>query len=249
MLDSKYHYPRESAEGSRCVVILLFFLSVLFYTLAHIVPDRSGNALKKDMIEASQIMAEATSVLKECQRTMGLQADLNSDINDTGLIGLEHSAITTSVGHLEAKRTSTNPNSAGLVAYLLNACGVKRGDVIAVGASSSFPALIVATLAAASALEVHPLVISSLGASQWGANSPEFHWLKMWNCLHEHTAFSIQPIALSLGGGRDRGEDMDESGRMLLRKSIQKTGIRFLSEPDLAENVRLRMSLYRENAG
>ena len=131
-------------------------------------------------------MAEAESVLKECRKTSGLAADLESDINDTGLIGMENSIITTSIGHLRAKRTSTNPNLAGLVVYFLNDCGVKRGDVIAVGASSSFPALVVATLAAAKALGLKPLVISSLGASQWGANDPDFHWLKMWGCLQKN---------------------------------------------------------------
>ena len=249
MLKLQKDYPRESAGRNGRVILVLFFLSVLFYALAQIIPNRSAAALKRDMIEASQIMAEATDTLKECRRVLGLRTDLESDINDTGLIGVDQSVITTSVGLLEAKRTSVNPNFAGLIVKLLHACGVKRGDAIAVGASGSFPALIVAALSAAKALEVQPLVISSLGASQWGANDPYFHWLKMSDCLAEHGAISMQPIVVTLGGERDTGEDMDERGRTLLLEEIRKSGILFLSEPDLMENVRLRMNIYKQEAG
>ncbi|MBN1224451.1 MAG: poly-gamma-glutamate system protein [Candidatus Aminicenantes bacterium] len=248
MFKRREDYPREGAGGNTGIVLLLFFLSVVFYTLAQMIPDRKNDTLEKDMIEASRIMAQASDVLKECRKSEGFRPDLESDVNGTGLLGLEHSVITTSIGHLEAKRTSTNPNFAGLVVSLLDACGVKAGDTIAVGASSSFPALIVAALSAAKALDVHPLVISSLGASQWGANNPDFHWLKMWACLSGHGVFSVNPIAVSLGGDRDSGEDMEESGRALLQEDIRKSGIPFLSEPDLASNVRLRMDLYRKNA-
>jgi len=249
MLKLRQEYPRESAGRNERVILILFFISIFFYTLARIIPDGSSAALKRDMLKASQIMAAATDTLKECRRVLGLRTDLESDVNDTGLIGVEHSVITTSVGHLEAKRTSANPNFAGLIVKLLYACDVKRGDAIAVGASGSFPALILATLSAAKAMEVRPLVISSLGASQWGGNNPRFHWLKIGDCLAEHNVLPVRPIAVTLGGERDTGEDMDERGRTLLLEEIRKSAISFLSEPDLIENVRLRMNLYKQSAG
>lgn len=198
---------------------------------------------------ASKIMAEAMETLRECQKEKDISSDKDSDINQTGFIGLEFSSITTSVGSLEAKRTTTNPNFAGLVVFLLREAGVTEGDTIAVGASGSFPALIVAVLAAAKAMNVQPLMICSLGASQWGANNPDFHWLQMGNCLLRNEVFDIKPIAFSLGGDRDTAEDMDPDGRAFLIKEIEKSEILFFYEQDLKKNVQAKMKLYEEKAG
>ncbi len=249
MMKPPSDYPREGTQKNRRVVLILFLLSILFITLVKIIPDSSADSLSNKMVEASRIMAEATAVLKKCRESKGIPFNNKDDLNNTGLIGVEHSMITTSIGSLEAKRTSTNPNFAGLLVLFLNECGVNEGDVIAVGASGSFPALIVATLSAAKAMAVKPLVISSLGASQWGANQPDFHWLEMWSCFEAQNAFSVPPLAVSIGGERDVGEGMDDGGRALVLEEIRKSGLLFLSEPDLIRNVRSRMELYRQGAG
>ena len=113
----------------------------------------------------------------------GVPIDAVVDVNRTGLIGLGSSPITTSLGNLEAKRTTTNPDFAALVVMLLDQAGVRRGDAVAVGASGSFPALTVAALCAAESLGARALVIGSLGASEWGANDPRFDWLSLTRCL------------------------------------------------------------------
>jgi poly-gamma-glutamate system protein len=215
--------------------------------LLKLYPQKGSEAVRNEMIRASEIMKDATEILKECSQIKSLSIDRSTDINETGLIGEEHSEITTSIGSLESKRTSTNPNFAGLVVRLLRDCNIQKGDAVAVGASGSFPALIIASLAALEALDLKPLWISSLGASQWGANRPQFHWLHMWQCLEKSGFFSHSPLALSLGGDGDIGEDMDDRGRQLLRKDIRESGLPFLSEPVLARNVDQRMLLL-ENA-
>jgi poly-gamma-glutamate system protein len=217
-------------------------------TLFKIIPNRRSESLQRKMIEASQVMAEAMDVLKECRKSKRIPLNRKDDLNETGMIGVEHSMITTSIGHLEAKRTSTNPNMAGLLVLILNECGVKERDIVAVGASGSFPALIVATLSAVKAMAAEPLVISSLGSSQWGANHPDFHWLEMFNCLVAQNIFSVQPLAVSVGGEKDVGEDMDEKGRLHLLEEIGNHGFLLLSEPDLVQNVRQRMELLRQGA-
>jgi poly-gamma-glutamate system protein len=193
-------------------------------------------------------MAEATGVLKKCREARGLPIDGSIDINRTGLIGLEFSPITTSVGQLAAKRTTTNPNMAALAVCLMRRAGVRRGETVAVGASGSFPALILAVLAACKTLDVHPLFIPSLGASQWGANNPAFHWLIMQECLRENGMWDFPPVAVSMGGERDVGGNMQPDGRALLRKAIAESGLEDLSEPVLAENVRGRMNRIKEAA-
>lgn len=228
---------------------LLFVLSLVFFVLAKTLPSREAKAIKEEMKEASSIMSEATSLLKACREDRSIPIDSSSDINRTGLVGTRLSPITTSLGNLEAKRTTTNPNFAGLIVYLLKKAGVKPGDTIAVGASSSFPALIVAVLSASKAMDLNPLVIASLGASQWGANLPDFHWLHMYECLLENRIFSYKPVAVSLGGDQDRGEDMEEQGRDLLKRAIEESGIPVVEEKELEANVEAKMHLYLERAG
>jgi len=228
---------------------LLFILSLVFFILAQILPSREANAMIEKMKEASQIMSQATSVLKECREDKGLLIDPSSDINRTGLIGTRLSLITTSLGNLESKRTTTNPNFAGLIVYLLEKAGVEEGDTIAIGASGSFPALIVAVLSGSKAMDLNPLIIASLGASQWGANLPDFHWLHMQDCLWDNGVFTYTPVAISLGGEQDRGEDMEEQGRRLLMKAMEESGIPIVEEPALEPTVEAKMRLYSKAAG
>ena len=223
-------------------------LSLVYLLLARSVPSVAP-AVPAEMIEASGLMARSSAALKDCRASRGLPIDSAVDPNTTGLIGEERSTITTSAGRLEAKRTTANPAFAGLVVSLLHEAGVRRGDVIAVGASSSFPALIVATLSAAEVMGVEPLVISSLGASEWGGNIPGFSWLDMEDCLRASGLIDVRPIARTIGGDEDVGRDMSPEGRSLLAARIRAGGAPFLEEPDLERNVARRMALYRESAG
>jgi poly-gamma-glutamate system protein len=245
----KRNIPKEDAGRNQRLILVLFALSILFFVLAKSFPSKETDKVKGEMIRASEIMAEAVDIIKECREEKGLILDKNSDPNLTGLIGLEFSQITTSIGSIEAKRTTTNPNFAALIVFLLKEAKIESGDTIAVGASSSFPSLIVAVFSAAKAMHLKPIVINSLGASQWGANNPDFHWLDMQNCLLEAGIFDAKPIGLSLGGERDEGAGMSPEGRSFLTNEIRESGNVSLHEPDLTQNVKARMRLYEENAG
>lgn len=240
--------PKVGSGKNQRAILVLFFLSILFFVLARFIPSREGDATQEEMLRASTIMSSATEVLRECQQKRGFLLDVRSDVNQTRLIGLEFSPLTTSLGSLEAKRTTTNPNFAALIVFLLKEAGVNTGDTIAVGASGSFPALMVAVLSAAKVMNVRTLIICSLAASQWGANNPDFNWLHMQNCLLQAGIFDTQPIALSIGGERDTGEGMSSEGLLLLKKEIQESGIAFIYEPDLRRNVEAKMRLYDEKA-
>lgn len=245
----KRFVPKEASGQNNKAIFILFVLSLVFFLLAKVIPFKNTDALKGEMISASLKMQEAMEILKECQNNKGIFPDERIDINRTGLIGLEYSSITTSLGNLGSKRTTTNPNFAALLVLLLHQAGVNRGDTIAVGASCSFPALIIAVLSASEAMDLKLLCIYSLGASQWGANNPYFHWLHMNQCLLDAYVFDIKPIAVSLGGDRDSGEEMVPEGRSLLIKDIMESGITFVQQPDFEENIKARMRLYFEEVG
>lgn len=245
----KRSFPKQGAGTNKNTILVLLSISFLFFLLARFIPYRKGDSLIEDMIRASEMMEEAIAALHECQSEGGLHLEPENDPNQTGLIGIEYSSLTTTIGNLEAKRTTTNPNFAALMVYLLQRAGVERGDTVAIGASSSFPALVVAVLSAAKVMDLHPLMINSLGASQWGANIRDFHWLDILDCLLKAGIFDFQPTALSLGGEKDNGEDMSPEGRSFLLEEIKRSGFLFIDESDLRENVAQRMRLYEKRAG
>lgn len=240
--------PGAAVHSTRFLVSLAL-LSLTFFAASRLIPVSSSSGPDPDMLRAARIMDDAIRAVRECAESRPAGIDPRSDVNRTGFIGLESSPITTSPGHLEAKRTSTNPNFAAAVVRMLKEAGVGRGDPVAVGASGSFPALGVATLAAIRALEAKPVLILSLGASNWGANDPAFTGLEILDCLRRGGVLDVRPVALAVGGENDDGSDMSAEGRALLSGKIEASGLPFLREPDLAANVRRRMAFYREGAG
>lgn len=229
-------------------IYVLGFLAVLFYVADRFVLPDGPVSAEAAVLQASRMMAGAVDALGPCAAGRGVVINPSTDLNRTGLIGLEDSPITTSLGQLEAKRTAANPNCAGCVARMLGEAGVRRGDAVAIGASSSFPGLILAALAAVRAVGAEPVMISSLGASNWGANNPAFTQLEILDCLRSAGIMDVRPAALAVGGEKDDGSDMSEEGRTLLRGKIRASGLPVIEEPDLASNVRARMAVYETGA-
>jgi poly-gamma-glutamate system protein len=136
----------------------------------------------------------------------------------------------------------------GISSPLLQQAGVAAGDTIAVGGSASFPALMIATLAAAQAMEVYPVVILSLGASSYGGTHLDFNLLSIYQLLLREGVFTIQPAAISLGGENDIGQDFKTDIKERLLNQIQLSDIPFIYEPDLEKNVTARMKIYQGNS-
>jgi len=224
-------------------------VSLLAWGAERMILPADGGEARTAMARAAAIMDKSLSALMACGENRGLAVDGTADPNRTGIIGVEHSPVTTTLGNLEAKRTTANPAWAALLVRLLDEAGVAEGDPVAVGASSSFPGLIVATLSAVEAIGARPLVIASLGASQWGANRPGFGWLEMEDCLRAAGLLSHPPVAVSLGGDGDTGLDLSEEGRALLLAKMDSAGIPRIAEPDLALNVEARIAAFERAAG
>jgi len=224
-------------------------LTLLYLVCLWTFPAGGNRPLQTKMIEAAREMARAIEVIKDCRQEAGVAIDPESDPNLTGLIGVRRSIITTTLGSLEAKRTSTNPHLASLMVYFFHRLNLQPGDRVAIGASASFPAALVATLAAVKVLELKPLIIFSLGASQWGANLPQFTLAHLYRCLQRSGFVREEPLAVTLGGEQDVGLDMAPEGRELLRQQIEEAGWFTFHEPQLAANVEHRLTLYREAAG
>lgn len=205
-------------------------------------------AIRPQMELAARLMAEALETVRACRIARLGPPDPASDPNATGLIGAESSPITTTSGDLEAKRTAASPEAAALLAALLRQAGAREGDAVAIGASGSFPGLLVACLSALKALGLHPVTICSVGASSWGANVPGFTLADMIRCLEEGRLLPAASAAVSLGGMKDIAEGMESEGQEILLAAAQTVGAPLLWEPEQAENVRRRMAIYRDGA-
>jgi poly-gamma-glutamate system protein len=236
------------SKGSQ-IIILICLISIFFFIVTFSIPYKGKADLYALMVQASENMERAIRTIRDCRTKREININMEFDINRTGIIGRENSVITTSVGNLEAKRTTTNPNFAGLMVGLMHEAGVKPGDAVALEASSSFPGLIIAVFSAAKAMDLKLIFIVSLGASQWGANEPEFPWLEMQDCLLENKIFSFEPTAVSLGGENDVGEGMDAEGRIRLLRSIRESGVLFVYQSDLRRNVEQKISIFKKEAG
>ena len=196
---------------------------------------------------AVQTMANAIARIREERIRLGMGFSPD-DTERTGLVGEEMSPLITTLGSLSAKRAAANPAFAALAADLFRRAGVREGDVVAVGFSGSLPGLNLAVLSAASALRLQPLVISSVGTSQWGATDPAFTWLDAERVLYEARVFAFRSIAASRGGGV--GENfLLEEGRQYAGETIRRNGVRELRAGSLPDAVRLHLAVYREAAG
>jgi len=120
---------------------------------------------------------------------------------------------------------------------------------VAVGLTGSFPALNICTFAALSTLGLQALVVSSVSASEWGANQVDFMWLDMERVLQDKQIFGFRSRGASLGGIDDRGIGMSREGRALLDAAIERAGATKLESKSLSDAVEKRMVLYGSVAG
>lgn len=243
-----HHFPESHDKplkwliGIAGIASIIAFLSVKIFTSEHLLPYSDTR------VKASQIMLNAISTISAFRDSAGIPIDITVDPNRTGIIGSELSPIATTLGNLEAKRTTTNPNFAAVIVQLLDEAGVVAGDTIAIGCSASFPALMIATLAAAQAMHVHPVFIMSLGTSSFGATNPDFDLLDIFDFLYQKKIFTVPPAAISLGGDLDIGRDFEPETRERLIQQIKSSGIPFIYEPSLEKNVSQRMKVYVGNS-
>lgn len=164
------------------------------------------------------------------------------------LPGPEYSLITTTLGSEAAKELSLHPDFAGVAIDLLRQAGVQPGDRIAVNVSGSFPGLNISVLSAVTALGAQPLLISSVGASTWGATDPFDTWLDMEHSLQK-AGLPWRSLAASPGGVGDHGGGLSKEGLALIRLAIERNGVPELGSTSVTDGIAKRLALYRDENG
>jgi poly-gamma-glutamate system protein len=200
---------------------------------------------KTEAAELSQLAAET---LKNHRMEKGVFIDAINDPNQTALIGQEYTLTTTDRGYIDSKLSSTNPNFAAVIVQLLKDAGVRKGDNVAIAFTGSFPALNISVLAAIQTLEINPIPVTSVGASNFGANDPYFTWLDMETVLYDAGVFEHKSVAASIGGGNDVGRGLSPEGRDLIIESIHRNKVDFIYEKYLENSIAARMEIYQKHS-
>lgn len=233
---------------SRTVLGLIAAVSVAGLVAVERLQMKTEQPYYAEKVEAARLALEAIERLRAERLQRTPDVDETVDPAGSGLIGSAMSPVTSDPGILSAKQTSINPNFAAIVVEWLKDAGVNQGDTVAVGASGSFPALNVCVYAAIETLKLKPIIISSVAASQWGANLPDFLWIDMEKVLQEYQVFDFGTVAASVGGIEDKGLGMDPQGRKLLADAIERNGLQKITPKSFTDSIDRRMAIYTQNA-
>jgi poly-gamma-glutamate system protein len=225
------------------IVSAIILTGIILYQ--QFLPDKKSSQQEKAII----IMEEMLYTISEYCYENDIYIDTMNDPGKTGLIGPEWTDMTTTIGHLEAKRTTIQPEFASLMIELLAEAGVNKNDTIAIGCSGSFPGLLLASLSAAKAAGIKCKTVLSLGSSSFGANRTNLNILTIYNILYNKGLIDKPPLAVSLGGENDSGEGWGKAIYIKLTEDIVKSGYLFINKPNLKESVFSRDSLYNFDNG
>ena len=237
--------PFIPAIQKTTTLVALSVLSLLCFLIAVNAKTINISPSYKDKVEAAQLMKQAMKILKESRMEKSVFIDIENDPNETGLVGSPFSLITTDEGDLDAKLTTLDPNFSAAVVDLMYQIDLTAGDTVAVLMTGSMPGANMAVVTACEALGIHPVIITSIGASQWGANQVDFTWLDMESILYENDLIPARSIAASIGGRNDMGRLLSPAGRKLITENIAAHQLPLIRRDRLAENIQDRMELFK----
>ena len=236
--------PFIPAIQKTTTLVALSFLALACFIIAMNFKTIDVSPSYKHKIKAANLMQEAMRTLKNHRMEESIFIDIENDPNETGLVGSPFSLITTDEGDLDSKLTTLDPNFSAVIVELMYQLKLKAGDTVAVLMTGSMPGANIAVLTACKALELVPITITSVGASQWGANQVDFTWLDMESILYDNELISSRSIAASIGGRNDMGRLLSPSGREIIIDNIASHGIPLIRKDRLADNIQHRVNLF-----
>ncbi len=226
-------------RNARCTLTVGVFCLLLVQTGLCSTPHPAAHR----MLTAARWWIDASRIIYQAKLDSGI-AIPDADSAQTGLIGVEYTPITTTLGSLRSKQISANPDFAALMVRWLWSEGIEDGDTVALSLSGSFPALNLAVQAAVEVLNLHAVIMVSVAASSWGANQPEMTWLDMAAVLKKEGKITRDINMVTLGGSGDHGGGISEEGLEILRRKIDNSGVEFPDPQSLEQAVGIRLVRY-----
>lgn len=233
--------------GSKTVLSVIALLALMAFLAVEYGKENVKLKWYEQKLEAAKLANDATNHLKEIRMRKGVFVDVVNDPNETALIGQDLTPITTDRGYIEAKLTATNPNFAAVIVDMLKEADLEKDDIVAIAFTGSLPGLNVAVHSAVQTLKLKPIIITSVGASNWGANDPDYTWLDMETLLYKAGIFKNKSVAASIGGGLDRGRGLSPEGRQLIADAIKRNKVEFINEEHLESSIQKRIDVYNKH--
>jgi len=229
--------------------MILFVVSIISYYWVETSHIFVRAPYYEEKLAAANWMKAAMDTLRQTQYARGVFPDQINDPNLTALIGQQYTQITTDIGDMSDKWTALNPNMAAVFISYFKEAGLVEDDYVVAGMTGSLPGMNLAFYAACEVMKLKPIVITSVGASSWGANDPYFTWLDMEHTLMNRGLLHYRSIAASFGGGEDLGRRLSPEGRELIRLSTQRNDVYLIEVSNLDESVEERIRVIEEYTG
>jgi poly-gamma-glutamate system protein len=199
------------------------------------------------MLAAEQRAERAFAVVDSVKRARGYAFAADSQVRWAALLGEDYTPMTTTLGSRVAKEVSTNPSWAAVLVRLLSRAGVADGDTVGLLVSASFPALALAALAAIDELGAEPILVSSLGASSYGANVTGSTWLDWERWVRNAGVLDVHSTLVTAGGEQDAAIGLSAEGSDWLGEAAQRNGTELARYASLADAIDARMDLLEQH--
>lgn len=200
------------------------------------------------MQQAVELTKKWFRIIQVQKEIRGIESDAKSNIPYRYMLGDDYTFLTTTIGTLNAKEISANPDFAALMVRWIEEANIKPGDKVGIIVSGSFPALAISTLAAMETLGLDIVLMSSLGASSYGANQSNATWLDMENWLIEYGDMKYKSTIVSIGAENDNGLGIIDEGIELIREAAGRNERDLFIPENLMHSINKRVEiLVKEN--
>jgi len=211
------------------LVAWAFFVSLLVWF--------PGGSLSPVETRLVHTVVSAQGSIRQTRESLGTLAPSEIDPSGSGLIGVEWSPITTTMGSLESKQLSVDPAWAPAFRRWYLDAGLSSGEKVTILSSGSFPGLALSAIAAAESLDLDITLIASLGSSTWGANTISMPLSAILRIIRENGFVRTTPSAYTLGGGGESGGGMAPEGITALLQSASRDNIQILVADSIEEMI------------
>jgi len=227
--------------------LLIAFVVLLAGTAASVTFFRQQQPLpcRSEMEEAVALTVKMFGIIEQLKQERNIVSDAHSNVPYNYMIGDEWTDMTTTLGSLDAKETSTNPDFAALTVRLLHEAGISGGEKVGVIISGSFPSLAISALAALQTMGIEPVVMSSLGASTYGANQPGATWIDMETALRR-VGLNFKSVLVSAGATEDNGTGLSPEGLAIIVNAANRNRVDLYIPENLQESLMRREAIFRE---
>jgi len=237
---------KQLSLNIRLMIVFFIFLAGFFISeFAFVNFIKREN--EQEMLQAVELTKKWFEIIQIEKEALGIYSDANSNIPYNYLIGNDFTLTTTTLGSLNAKEVSINPDFAALMVSLVKEAKVKDGEKVGVIISGSFPALAISTMAAIQTLKLDAVLMSSLGASSYGANQPGASWLDIETWLIKKGNLNYKSVIVSRGAENDIGLGLSNEGIELIQEAADRNKTKLFLPQSISQAINDRVKIFKSN--